>query len=60
MHARRELALQRIEQTDRSLADIAHDLGFADISPFYRAFQRWTGTTPAQWRGQRQGKAVQR
>ena len=48
--ARREQALQRIEQTDRSFVDIAHDLGFADVSPFYRAFQRWTGTTPAQWR----------
>lgn len=48
--ARREQALQRVEQTNRSFVDIAHDLGFADVSPFYRAFQRWTGTTPAQWR----------
>ena len=39
-------------EPDRSLRDIAHGLGFAELSPFYRAFQRWTGTTPAQWRRQ--------
>lgn len=51
-NARREQALQRVAHTDRALSDIAHELGFADISPFYRAFLRWTGTTPAQWRAQ--------
>ena len=34
----------------KTLKDIAHELGFAELSPFYRAFQRWTGSTPAQWR----------
>ena len=50
--ARRDLALQQLGEPDRSLRDIAHGLGFAELSPFYRAFQRWTGTTPAQWRRQ--------
>ena len=47
---RRDLALQQVSGTQRALRDIAHDLGFAELSPFYRAFQRWTGTTPARWR----------
>lgn len=51
-HARRDLALQQLSDTTRSLHDIAHSLGFAELSPFYRAFQRWTGTTPGQWRRQ--------
>jgi len=51
-HARRDLALQLLSDTTRSLHDIAHSLGFAELSPFYRAFQRWTGHTPGQWRCQ--------
>lgn len=47
---RRDLALHRIRHTSLPLKDIAHELGFAELSPFYRAFQRWTGSTPAQWR----------
>lgn len=47
---RRELALQKVSGTTLPLKDIAHDLGFAELSPFYRAFQRWTGMTPAAWR----------
>ncbi len=47
---RRDLALQQVSGTLRPLRDIAHDLGFAELSPFYRAFQRWTGATPARWR----------
>jgi AraC-like DNA-binding protein len=48
---RRAQALAQVGQTSRALSDIARDLGFADISPFYRAFRRWAGTSPAAWRG---------
>jgi AraC-like DNA-binding protein len=48
--ARREQALQWVRDTRRPLTDIARDLGFAELSPFYRAFARWTGDTPARWR----------
>ena len=47
---RREVAMHRVSHTQLPLKDIAHELGFAELSPFYRAFQRWTGSTPAQWR----------
>ncbi|WP_245000456.1 AraC family transcriptional regulator [Marinobacter daepoensis] len=47
---RRDLALTAVKTSHQSLADIALSLGFAEASPFYRAFQRWTGLPPAQWR----------
>lgn len=50
---RRDLALQQVGDTELPLREVAHALGFADISPFYRAFERWTGMPPARWRAQR-------
>lgn len=50
---RRDLALQQVGDTDLPLREVAHALGFADISPFYRAFERWTGSPPARWRAER-------
>lgn len=48
--ARRDRALNLVGGTDLGFGDIAHQLGFADLSPFYRAFTRWCGMTPGQWR----------
>jgi AraC-like DNA-binding protein len=45
MEARRLLL-----HTDKSLKDIAFDLGFSDASYFNRFFKRETGTTPAGYR----------
>ena len=33
-----------------ALTDIAFRLGFADLATFSRAFKRWTGKPPGQWR----------
>lgn len=49
--ARRDAALHAVAHSQRALADIGHSLGFAEPSTFWRAFKRWTGKTPAQWRG---------
>ncbi len=48
--ARRELALQQVAASDRPFKDIALGLGYSEPSPFYRAFARWCGMTPQQWR----------
>lgn len=54
---RSELALQVVTDTVRSFSDIALALGFAEVSTFYRAFLRWTGMTPGQWRMARESGA---
>lgn len=46
---RRELALSYLE--DRcSIGEITYLLGFSDASSFNRAFKRWTGKAPSQYR----------
>ena len=45
-----EVARQFLSQTNTSVGTIADTLGYADASPFIRAFRRWSATTPAQWR----------
>lgn len=47
---RRELALQYIREPHRSLAEITYLLGFSEPSNFTRAFRRWTGSSPAEYR----------
>ncbi len=48
--ARIDRAQAALRDTDRSPSAIAKDLGFAEPSSFYRAFKRWTGLTPQQFR----------
>ncbi|WP_244909149.1 AraC family transcriptional regulator [Melaminivora alkalimesophila] len=48
--ARREVALRAVAEGGRPLAEIGQSLGYAEPSVFWRAFRRWTGGTPAQWR----------
>jgi AraC-like DNA-binding protein len=44
-------AQQLLGETAMSLARVATALEYADASAFSRAFKRWSGVTPAQWRG---------
>jgi AraC-like DNA-binding protein len=50
---RRELAERHLADATLDLADIAFLLGYSEQSAFQRAFKRWTGATPAQWRAAR-------
>ncbi len=45
-----EIARQMLENTDVDIKQIAVILEYADASAFARAFRRWSGTTPSQWR----------
>jgi AraC-like DNA-binding protein len=49
---RHEVARQLLQDTTLSVADVAAALGYAEPSTFVRAFRRWTGETPGQWRQQ--------
>jgi AraC-like DNA-binding protein len=49
---RAHLARQWLGEPSRAVAEVAFTLGFADQSAFHRAFVRWTGMTPGQFRRQ--------
>lgn len=51
--ARFEIARQFLEETGMPITGIAAALDYADSSAFTRAFRRWSGTTPADWRRRR-------
>ncbi len=48
---RRQLATEYVQRSDISLQEVAFLLGFSDQSNFSRAFRRWTGASPKDWRG---------
>ncbi len=48
--ARRELAVELLQRTDRPIKQIAGEVGFDDEKSFARAFRRWTGRTPSEAR----------
>jgi AraC-like DNA-binding protein len=43
-------ARRLLEDSNRTLQDIAYAMGFSEPSAFHRAFKRWTGLTPRQYR----------
>jgi AraC-like DNA-binding protein len=49
---RRDLAISLLSDTTQSMADIAAELGFAESSAFHRAFKKWTGIRPGEYRDQ--------
>lgn len=47
---RHDLALQLLRDPDRTAAEVTQELGYRDPAIFTRAFRRWTGTTPSEFR----------
>jgi AraC-like DNA-binding protein len=50
---RRDKALRLLRSSRLSVEDLARRLGYATASSFVRAFHRWTGETPVQYRRRR-------
>ncbi|RJG03387.1 AraC family transcriptional regulator [Noviherbaspirillum sedimenti] len=47
---RRDMAIDYLCHTANSVTDIACELGFSEASAFHRAFKKWTGANPGEYR----------
>ncbi len=47
------LAKRLLARTDETIDEIVYLTGFSEPSTFYRAFKRWTGQTPVEYRNQK-------
>lgn len=55
---RSRLARRLLARTDESIEQIVYLTGFAEPSTFYRAFKRWTGETPVEYRRRKQSESA--
>ncbi len=55
---RRELALLYLGEPRLSIAEISFQLGYSEPTAFFRAFRRWTGTSPREHRARSPGRAA--
>jgi len=56
---RKDKAMRYVASDHYALGEIAFLLGFSELSAFSRAFKRWTGIAPAQYRNRNQHLADQ-
>lgn len=47
---RRDMAIDYLCHTSKSVMEISVELGFAEASAFHRAFKKWTGASPGEYR----------
>ena len=47
---RKEVAIERLQNSDISIIQLADYLGYGDNTAFTRAFKRWFGDSPSRWR----------
>lgn len=48
---RRDISINLLVETNLRLEDLAGRVGFLEVSAFHRAFRRWTGCAPSDYRG---------
>ncbi|WP_420589338.1 AraC family transcriptional regulator [Bacterioplanoides sp.] len=49
---RMEIAVDYLQNSDKSIKEICYDLGYQEPSTFSRAFRQWTNMSPQQYRDQ--------
>ena len=47
---RKQLAIQLLQGTDMKIDELALQVGYADTASFTRAFRRWVGASPGEYR----------
>ena len=50
---RRQLSIELLAQADIKISEVASELGYTEPANFIRAFRKWTGLTPCQFRAHR-------
>jgi AraC-like DNA-binding protein len=55
---RHSLATRYLREHDMAIPDIALLTGFAQTNAFHRAFRRWTGMTPNEYRRSHRGRSL--
>ena len=55
---RRSLAVIRVSEGQGRLIEIAFDLGYSDPAHFTRAFRRWSGVCPSEYKTQLRPSAL--
>ena len=48
---RRDMSINLLVGTNMRMEDVASCVGFLEVSAFHRAFRRWTGSAPSDYRG---------
>ena len=53
-----DIAIERLSKTNDSIQNISDNLSFHDPSAFHRAFKKWTGVSPGDYRAKTLKKTV--